>query len=720
MARDRRSTAGRSASRRAPAAAGGQLEARLARLAHNLWWTWSPDAQQLFASIEPREWAATRQHPLETLRRTSPERLDALRADDGFLERMRAVEADLEQYLSARTWFQKTHGRQHGRTRIAYFCAEFALHASVPLYAGGLGVLAGDHLKAASDLGIPLVAVGLLYRRGYYRHGFQPDGRTRIEYPQLDLDRLPAQRTGVTVSVPIGRRGLRAHVWRIDVGRTPLYLLDADHPRNPPALRAVTQTLYGGDNETRIHQEILLGVGGVMALEALQIPVSVYHLNEGHAAFSALWRLRELVAGGLKPEKATEQVRRQTLFTTHTPVPAGHDRFETRRVRQLLGPGLAPLDAAAWTALGAEADRPRSFCMTALALRLSGQANGVSALHGEVSREMWQGLFEAAAPADVPIGHITNGVHPQTWLAPEIVPLYRRYLKPRWTGMSAADDPWKGAERIPPAEFWEMRNRLRAGMIHFVRQRLADETARRGGSAADVAQALRTFDPGTLTIGFARRFATYKRAPLVFRDRARLARILANPHTPVQIIFAGKPHPKDMDGQEFARQLFRHASTPAFAGRVAVLEDYDMHVGRLLTSGCDVWLNNPIRPMEASGTSGMKPPLHGGLNCSILDGWWPEAYDGQNGWAIDGGRQRSGAAQDRADAEAIYELLESQIVPLFYERDRAGVPRRWVKRMAASMRTVCAPFSAQRMVAEYTERYYLPAAEAGRAKGRRR
>jgi len=704
----------------ASTAASRSIRARVAAVARNLWWTWNHDAQRLFAALDPALWEASSHNPIHTLARLTPARLAALEADAAFLTLLATCEAGLADYTSAGTWFERTARGAARKTLVAYFCAEFALHECVQQYAGGLGVLAGDHLKSASDLGVPLVGVGLLYRCGYYRQSFAPDGATRVAYPQYDFSELPIEDTRRTVSVPIARRKVVAKIWRAQIGRTPLYLLDTDIPANKPADRRITRQLYGGDQHTRIQQEIILGVGGVLALEGLKLPVTVFHLNEGHAAFSALERLRALRKAGVGYDQAVETVRRSTVFTTHTPVPAGHDRFPTRVLARYLGAQMdvisAPGDRVGWLGLGREdpSDRREEFCMTVLALRLSDRRNGVSKLHGQVSREMWRRLFGKRDATRVPIGHVTNGVHSQTWLAPEMAPLYDKYLKPRWVGAGPADDWWRRAARIPPAELWAARRLLRRNLVRFARQRLIAQAQRRSASLAELIAAEQALDENALTIGFARRFATYKRAPLIFRDRKRLAAILNHATQPVQLIFAGKAHPKDEGGQAFAQQVYRHARGAGFAGRVAVIEDYDVQVGRMLTSGCDVWLNNPVRPLEACGTSGMKPPLHGGLNCSILDGWWPEAYDGANGWAI-GGRQFSvGAAQDRFDANAIYELLEREIVPLFYERDRAGTPRKWARVMARSMATVCAAFSSHRMVADYVRGYYLPGGRAGR------
>jgi starch phosphorylase len=493
--------------------------------------------------------------------------------------------------------------------------------------------------------------------------------------------------------------------------------MDTDIPTNSPKDRELTRHLYGGDREYRIRQEILLGVGGLIALEAVGQQPTAFHMNEGHAAFCALERLRRARKAGLSLHKAIEQVRASAVFTTHTPVPAGNDRFDPALAWKYLS-GFATdigISKDDLLALGREdiTNKTEEFCMTILALKLSGHCNGVAALHGDTSRRMWAKTFNLTDPDEVPIGSITNGVHSETWLAPEIRPLYDRYLKPKWVGAGPEHDWWAKAGKIPPEELWHIRTLLRRRMVAFIRDRLGQRNARSNAPLEATASLYETLDDNVLTIGFARRFATYKRAPLIFKNPKRLAAILNRPDRPVQLVFAGKAHPKDTGGQEFARQIYQFASQPAFRGKVVLLEDYDMELGRALTSGCDVWLNNPLRPQEASGTSGMKPPLHGGINCSILDGWWPEAFNNKNGWSIGDGREFTDQArQDRYDADCIYDLLEKQIVPEFYDVDRTGLPRKWISRMVESMRTVCGPFSSHRMVAEYWTKYYSKAAEA--------
>jgi starch phosphorylase len=686
--------------------------ARLHKLCQNLAWSWNPDALALFASIDPPLFTATNQNPLKMLRLLNPERLKLLETDPAFAARLTNVEQQLASYMSTKSWFSSQP--VSGKPLVAYFCAEFAVHESLPQYSGGLGVLAGDHVKSASDLGIPLVGVGLLYRCGFYTQQFNPDGTTKVIYPELDFADLPITPTGVTIDVAILGRKVKAQIWKQQVGRVNLYLLDTDLPANKPADRLLTHHLYGGDHHYRIMQEILLGIGGTHALAALGLKPTVYHLNEGHAAFAPLERLSQMVKAGKKLDDAIDLVRRSSVFTTHTPVPAGNDRFDAAMTLKYVGhyAGALGLSKNDFLALGREdvTNKDESFCMTVLALKLAKNCGGVSALHGEVSRDMWKKVFGLPSTKGVPIFHITNGIHAETWLAPEMRPLYAKYLKPTYLGAPDRPTWWKNAGKIPDAELWAVRSLLKKKLVRYARQRMVDQALRRGGSALELEIAQTALDENALTIGFARRFATYKRAPLVFRDAKRLAKILSNPAKPVQLLFAGKAHPKDMGGQEFAATIFKFAQSKEFRGRVVLLEDYDMNVGRYLYGGCDVWLNNPLRPQEASGTSGMKPPLHGGVNLSILDGWWPESYDGKNGWAIGDGTQLADLEKQNAlDAGYIYKLLETEIVPVFYDRNPAGLPTKWLTMAKHSMSTVCTTFNTHRMLGEYWSKFYHPA-----------
>jgi glycogen phosphorylase len=697
-----------------------RLTKRLSALAFDLGWTWCPLARRTFAAIDPQQWEACKHAPLELLRRTSAARLEACAGDSELLGLLASAEGERQARLSAKTWFERTHQRKttkhdkDAKLRVAYFCSEFAIHESLPQYSGGLGVLAGDHLKSASDLGVPLVGVGLLYRHGYYIQELRSDGSTRVLYPEYDFDELPLVDTGKLIECPLGTQTVRAKVWRMQVGRVPVYLLDADVDGAPKSHRELTQGLYKGAPDLRLRQQVLLGVGGMLALDAVGEQPTVVHLNEGHAAFANMERLRRRVRAGSTLEEALEEIARSSVFTTHTPVPAGHDRYEAKQVGKYLKPLIADLglNVQSFADLGRErpGDRDETVCMTVLGLRTATHVNGVSQLHGRVSREMWPAVYGASSPDEVPIGAITNGVHVRTWLAPEAEELYTKRLKPKWHTMGPKDNPWARAENISDEELWALRGTLRARLVHFLRGRLAHQAMRRGASSAEVAAAWTVFDEDSLTLAFARRFATYKRAPLIFREAKRLQRVLGHKQRPVQLLFAGKAHPNDGDGQGFAQEIHGWAKSSGFAGRVALLEEYDMQVGRMLTSGADVWLNNPIRPHEASGTSGMKPPLHGGLNASILDGWWPEGFDGENGWAIGDEREtRDPERRDARDARDLLRVIEKEIVPAFYERTARGLPKRWVSLMRHSLASVPPQFNTHRMVGDYVAQAYLPA-----------
>lgn len=705
---------------RTPTNRGSTLEIRLRleAIARNLWWSWNPDASRLLERLDPAAWRLFNHNPVAVLAELPDGRLEQLGSDKGFVEQLEGVERDWNDYLACTPWFQRA-ARARGRNMLAaYFCMEFGVHESLPLYAGGLGILAGDHVKSASDLGVPLVGIGILWKHGYYTQSLDSGGRTIVRYPTLDFERLPIDDTGKVMEVALGTHRVLVRIWCLSVGRTPVYLLDTDLGANSKDDRALTHNLYrGGDPEYRLRQELLLGVGGLAALDALRLSPTVFHLNEGHAAFAPLERLRRLVKSGVGYAKAMEAVRARSVFTTHTPVPEGNDRFDADLTMEHLSSFARDLklEPHELLALGRERpdDQSEPFCMTVLALRLSRHANGVARLHGETSRAMWQRVFNTRTPKEVPIGHITNGVHAESWIGDGARAMYARILKPTWNGAGPDDNWWKRTVRAPATELWETRRRLRRNMIAWLRERLREEALLEPGSAPDQADLLDSIAGGlseeALTIGFARRFATYKRAPLIFSDPRRLARLLSNADRPVQIIFAGKAHPQDAGGQEFVRQVHQWCRRPEFRGRVFLVQNYDMHVGRMLTSGCDVWLNNPVRPMEASGTSGMKSPLNLGINCSILDGWWPEACDGSNGFTIGGKQFADRAAQDRFDSRSLYEVLERRLIPLFYDRGRGGVPREWCRMMAQSMASIGAPFSAHRMVAEYVTQAYLPA-----------
>ncbi|MEM1164886.1 MAG: alpha-glucan family phosphorylase [Planctomycetota bacterium] len=691
-------------------------EERLHTLARDLWWTWSPTGRRVFEALDPPLWRATNHNPFKTISHLSAERRRTIAGDTNFARALAQAEADHADYHRTRPWYARTATGKQKRMHIAYFCMEYGLHEHLPLYSGGLGILAADHLKSASDLGIPLTAIGMLWREGYYRQELETDGSTRVVYERYEWDDLPIVDTGASITVRIGRADVIAKIWCLQVGRVPLYLLDCDHEANPPKARELTRRLYSGDNEHRIRQEVLLGVGGYLAMQELGIEPTVLHLNEGHAAFAPLEELAQQVEAGYSYDEAVEIVRAGSVFTTHTPVPAGNDRFDPKLFNKYMrsyGERLG-LTNRQLLALGREdeTDTTESFCMTVLALKLAEHCNGVAELHGETSRTMWMKTFDATTPDEVPIGHVTNGIHVETWLSDDARPFYDRHFKPKWNGAGPEDDWWKNARSIPPREIWALRNRLRRKFVSELRTRMRDQYQYHTMDPSNIIDLYEQLDENALTIGFARRFATYKRAILMFHDEARLARLLHNPKCPVQIVFSGKAHPRDLDGQEFVRRVWKFSQKPAFKGKVFFVQNYDCAVGRMLTSGVDLWLNNPIRPMEASGTSGMKPPLNAGLNCSILDGWWPEGYNGRNGWTIGGEQFRSERAQLRYDADALYEVLETEVVPCFYDRGRDGVPRRWCSMIGESWRSICAEFSTHRMLRDYCERSYWPAHES--------
>jgi starch phosphorylase len=695
----------------------------LVRIAMNLAWTWDHEAIDLFRRLDPKQllWERCYASPIKMLGLVSQERLVELTTDEGFLASLDRVSARLTSYLERPTWFDQAYPK-HGLC-VAYFCAEFGIVEGLRLYSGGLGILAGDHLKSASDLGIPLVAVGLMYRRGYFRQYLNADGWQQEQYPEADYYNLPialerrSDGVPVTVEVEFPGRKVQAQVWRAQVGRVPLYLLDTDLEANGPEDRAITGYLYGGDRDMRIRQEILLGVGGIRALDTLGIEPTVCHLNEGHSAFLTLERIRRLIVRHkVGFAAAREVVAASNVFTTHTPVPAGIDVFTPDLMDRYFGPyyrqlGLSP---DAFVGLGRQnpADGNEPFSMAVLAIRLSGATNGVSALHGRVSRRMWSGLWPGVPVDDLPITSITNGVHVRGWLSHDMAGLFDSYLGPRWISHPADHSIWDRVEQIPDAELWRTHERRRERLVAFARRRLRMQLEQRGAPPAEREQAEEVLDPKALTIGFARRFATYKRATLLFRDSERLARILGDPQRPVQIIYAGKAHPADQEGKDFIRQVVHFARRPEFRQRIVFLEDYDIKVGRYLYQGVDVWLNTPRRPLEASGTSGMKATVNGAINISVLDGWWDEAYDGTNGWAVGRGEEYDDPGyHDQVESQAIYQMLENEVVPMFYTRGRDGVPREWVRRMKNAMRTVCPIYSASRMVKEYTERLYLPAGQ---------
>ena len=604
---------------------------------------------------------------------------------------------------------------------VAYFSAEFGVHESLPVYSGGLGVLAGDHIKSASDLGIPLVGVGLFYGQGYFRQRLDRDGWQHEEYLGTDVNQLAMEtaigKNGRPVVVQVDTRhgSIYAKVWRVKVGRCDLFLLDSDVEGNTPEDRHMTSRLYGGDGRVRVHQELLLGVGGLRALKALGITPGVLHLNEGHSGFAVLEAIRQrMEEEGIGFEKAVPRVAREVVFTTHTPVPAGHDRFDADLIEEHLGPLREALGLSKHSFMALGRENPESderFCMTVLGLRLSRHANAVSSLHGEVSRAMWTGLFPGKLEDAVPIGHITNGVHVPSWLAPQMFRLYDRHLGTGWHLRSSEAQIWEGIDNVDDGELWETHFNLKSRMIEFVRRRAVQQAARRDEPRAVLQQLERVLSPDALTIGFARRFATYKRANLILADIQKIASMVNDPKRPVQFVFAGKAHPLDEPGKRVLQQIAQLMRDPQFSDKFVFVEDYDINVGRHFVQGVDVWLNNPRRPLEASGTSGQKVVLNGGLNLSVLDGWWAEAYDGLNGFAIGSGRTHSDwNVHDTRDGDDLMRVLRDEVIPLYYQRDRDGLPRGWIQRMKRTIRTLGWRFNADRMVMDYTTKCYVPAA----------
>jgi len=703
----------------------------LRELAYNLRWSWNHGATALFRRLDSDLWLASGHNPVRMLGLIAQDRLEDAARDDSFLAHLEGVHRSLQTYLgSPANWYRRAHAT--ATELAAYFSAEFGLTECMPIFAGGLGVLAGDHLKSASDLGVPLVGVGLLYQQGYFQQYLNETGWQQESYEENDFHNLPlvleraADGSPLTVPVAFPGRTVNAQVWRAQVGRVSLYLLDANIGANSPADRAITHQLYGGDLEMRLQQELLLGIGGCRALGALGIEPTVFHMNEGHSAFLALERVRQLMERHQAPfALAAEAATASLVFTTHTPVPAGHDYFPAPLMERYLGEFARALglQIGELMALGRANpnDQAEPFCMTVLALRMAAHSNGVSRLHAETSRRMWRNLWPGVPDREIPIGHVSNGVHFCSWVSLEMDQLFERYLGPNWHEDPTDAEIWRRVDQIPAEELWRSHERRRERLVAFSRSRLHRQMQRLGASQAVQDAALEVLDSRALTIGFGRRFATYKRATLILSDPARLARILGDPDRPVQIIFAGKAHPKDEAGKELIRQITRLAAQPEFRRRLVFLEGYDMAVTRYLVQGSDVWLNNPRRPFEASGTSGMKAAANGVLNVSTLDGWWDEAWTDcaglpePPGWAIGRGEVYADQHyQDQVEAEALLEVLERDVLPAFYDRGADGLPRRWIAKMKSAQRCLNPFFNTDRMVWEYTERFYLPAADRAR------
>ncbi len=695
---------------------------RLWALARNLWWSWDHDTVSLFRDLDPVRWRQLHSNPISLLAEVPLSEIERRSRELVLHGRINYAYRRQQEYIHAdRTW-GATHAGILRPRPVGYFSAEFGLHESLPVYSGGLGVLAGDHIKSASDLDIPLIGIGLFYGQGYFRQRLDRNGWQQEDYLQVDVNQLPMEaaigKNGMPVTVQIDTRGgsIRAKVWRVKVGRCDLLLLDSNVEGNAPEDRELTSRLYGGDGRILIRQELLLGIGGFRALRAMGITPGVLHMNEGHSGFAVLEAiLSRMQDEGVGFEQAVRRVPREVVFTTHTPVPAGHDRFDSGLIEEHLGPLREALGLSHERLMDLGRENPgnyhEQFCMTVLGLRLSRHANAVSSLHGEVSRAMWTGLFPGRTEDAIPIGHITNGVHVPTWLAPQMFRLYDRHLGPGWQEHSGEARIWEGIEGVEDGELWETHLSLKARLLEFVRRRAVEQAERRGEAPELIHRLGRVLSPDALTIGFARRFATYKRANLILADIEKLATMVNDPKRPVQFVFAGKAHPRDEPGKRVLQQIAELMRDRQFADKFVFVEDYDINVGRHFVQGVDVWLNNPRRPLEASGTSGEKVVLNGGLNLSVLDGWWAEAYDGSNGFAIGSGKTHSNYdVHDARDGEDLYRVLRDEVIPLYYQRDRDGLPRGWIKRMKRTIRTLGWRFNADRMVMDYTLQSYIPAA----------
>ncbi|PYJ24750.1 MAG: alpha-glucan phosphorylase, partial [Verrucomicrobia bacterium] len=693
----------------------------LREMSFNLWWTWEPAARRLFRHLDIELWNRTNHNPVRMLQLSRQSRLEELSQDKTFLRELKQVFEEFEKYLGRHDTYGKAGPGSAIKNPVAYFSAEFGFHESIPNYSGGLGILASDHCKSASDLDLNFVGVGLLYRHGYFRQQIDKEGvqeaiNLNQNFYHLPIREVPRGDAKLLVSVPILDREVFAKVWELRVGRVNIYLLDTEVAQNSAEDRLITAELYGGDLEMRMRQEIVLGIGGVKALSALGISPDVFHMNEGHSAFLALERIRLNVTDKeLDFYSALQVVAAANVFTTHTPVPAGNDSFPRDMMRKYFG-GFAkeigiPFDEL-FSFGQTRVDPNDPFSMTILALRLSRHANGVSKLHGDVTRSLWKNVWAGVPVHEVPITSITNGIHTKTWMAPEFSALYRKHLG-TWEEHLTEPEFWRGVIDIPDTQLWETHQKLKLRLIEFVRERVRRQRQRLGESPESIRKANRILDPEVLTMGFARRFATYKRATLLFSDKERLKRLLSDTTRPVQFIFAGKAHPRDEAGKALIQEVYKLSREASFESRIVFLEDYDSYIARRLLQGVDLWLNYPLRPMEASGTSGMKAAPNGGINLSVLDGWWREGYNGNNGWAI-GAEIDDGSVefQNEVDASSLYQLLENQIIPLYYAKPDGKLPLAWLQLMRESIRSVTPVFNTQRMVKEYTERLYIPAAKS--------
>ncbi len=698
-----------------------QLE-KLREIAFNLRWTWNSESIELFRRLDPELWEQTHHNPVAMMGLISQERFKSIIDDAGFIAHFNTVSASLDEYLNFNsTWFQSLANKPSEKWCIAYFSMEYGVSECIPVYSGGLGVLSGDHMKSASDLGLPLVGVGLLYKKGYFRQYLNPDGWQQESYTDNDFHNMPItlirneDGSPLILDLELADKIVKLQIWRMQVGRVDVIFLDTHLEENTPAQQHLTDVLYGGDADMRISQEIVLGIGGIRALKALDLNIGVCHMNEGHSAFLGLERIRTIMKErNVDFYSALETVRASNIFTTHTPVSAGIDRFTPDLVEKYFSAYRIKLGLSLdeFMALGREdpSNSKEPFCMAILAINLSGAINGVSKLHGKVSRRMWKNVWPQIPEHEIGIQTITNGVHYHSWVSPDMAQLYQRYLGPKWAEDPSDRQIWQQAEKIPPGELWRTHERRRERLIAFARQRLKLQLESRGCTRSEIEVADEVLDPSALTIGIARRFASYKRATLIFYDENILSKIVNDVDKPVQIIFAGKAHPNDNAGKELIRTIIQVANKPGFRHRIVFIEDYDINVARYLVQGCDLWLNTPRRLEEASGTSGMKAMVNGALNLSILDGWWDEAYRPGLGWAIGRGEvYKDFSYQDQVEARAIYKLLEQEIIPMFYDRGQDQIPRQWVDFMKQSLVKLASQFSANRMVREYTRRFYLPA-----------
>lgn len=694
---------------------------RLRDLAYNLWWSWTPRARRLFSSIHSELWGTYR-NPVQLLINIEPHQWERLIGDGGaIMSDYRRVIRDFDRYMNPeKTPFEEMHPDYSGGP-VAYFSTEFGLHECLGIYSGGLGVLSGDHAKAASDMGLPFVGVGILYRKGYFHQSVDPDGRQHHIYADFDFYRLPIRPLqsssghNLTVSVDLPGRTVHAQVWEAKVGRVSLYLLDTDIVENDIADRPITSQLYVRGREMRLCQELVLGIGGAQVIRALGIKPAVWHMNEGHSAFLTIDLLREHMRDGMTWEDAVKTIRETTVFTTHTPVPAGNETFDQHLVEKYMAPIAKGMNVELGRIIELGKSYPEGggqpFNLTALAIRMSHLINGVSKLHGEVSSHMWHHLFAGKNASDKPVTYVTNGVHVATWLGHDIRTLIEDELGNDWNEHLTDTEFWAAIRDVSDADLWDAHMHQKDRLFRLVRARLVQQFARHGKSPDEMREVAKILDPKALTIGFARRFATYKRAGLIFQDYNRLRHIIMNADCPVQFIFSGKAHPADMPGQDLVRNIFNTAFHSDLAGRIVFLEDYEMRVARHLVQGVDVWLNTPRRPREASGTSGMKAAMNGVPNFSIADGWWPEAYNGKNGWLISDGREFDNEEmQDYEDSSSFYEILEKQVVPLYYKDRKQGLPVKWIEFMKESMATIIPAFSAARMLRDYTRHYYIPVA----------